>query len=238
MSTYTCGMLGLLRGKVSDLPMEQGAATYLNPYSYLRLRRFPGLLERMDRVYLDGAAMVLALRMVGVKVARRSMDLTSMAPDVLGRASLEGRSVAFVGSEPGVAEQAVERLQSVIGPLKVVRVRDGYFTGPEDWSREVQGLVELSPDVVLVGMGTPLQERFLADLTGAGWRGAGFTCGGFLHQTAPTESGHYYPRLFRRARWLYRMIDEPRLARRYLLQYPWFVVVFTIDALRERVALR
>lgn len=234
MDTYTRGMLGVLRGKVSDLPMGQGIATFVNPYSYLRLRRDQGLVARMDRVYVDGAAMVLALRAVGVRVSRRSMDLTSMAPDVLGQASRQGLSVALVGSEPGVAERAGALLEGEVGPLKLVRVRNGYFAGTDEWAREIERLAELSPDIVLVGMGAPLQEAFLVDLQEAGWLGAGFTCGGFLHQTASSSTGAYYPRMFRRARWLYRMLDEPRLVRRYFLQYPWFVLVFAWDAVRTR----
>lgn len=38
---------------------------------------------------------------------------------------------------------------------------------------------ELNPDLVVVGMGAPLQEKFLVDLVGLGWRGRGYTCGVF-----------------------------------------------------------
>lgn len=231
-------MLAVLREKVSDLPLGQGIAVFLNPYSYLRLRRSSELLQQVDRIYVDGAALVLALRCAGIRTERRSMDLTSMAPEVLERASRETETIALVGGEAGIAQQAGERLQAILGPLNFVRIRSGYFADGVERAQEIENLAQTGPDVVLAGMGSPLQERFLVDLQRAGWRGTGYTCGGFLHQTASSATGQYYPRAFRHARWLYRMLDEPKLVPRYLLLYPWFVAVFVHDVIKDRWAAR
>jgi N-acetylglucosaminyldiphosphoundecaprenol N-acetyl-beta-D-mannosaminyltransferase len=84
-------------------------------------------------------------------------------------------------------------------------------------------------------MGVPLQEEFLIDLRDTGWTGTGYTCGGFFHQSA--RKLEYYPRLFDKLqlRWLYRMIQEPRLAKRYLLDYPKFVFIFIWDYIQWRI---
>jgi N-acetylglucosaminyldiphosphoundecaprenol N-acetyl-beta-D-mannosaminyltransferase len=95
-------------------------------------------------------------------------------------------------------------------------------------------IVKLDPDFLVIGMGTPLQESFLSNIKSLGWGGVGFTCGGFIHQTA---SGlNYYPKWINKLnlRWLYRIWDEPRLLTRYLIQYPRFVVLFIYDLISAR----
>jgi len=72
-------------------------------------------------------------------------------------------------------------------------------------------------------MGSLVQESFLLALMGSGWRGLGFTCGGFLDQLS--NGFNYYPKLVNalNLRWAYRLAKDPRrLWRRYLLDYPVF----------------
>ena len=76
------------------------------------------------------------------------------------------------------------------------------------------------PNIVIAGMGSPLQEHFLISLRKKGWGGLGFTCGAFIKQTA--KNINYYPKVFDKFhfRWLYRLFDEPKLFGRYFFEYP------------------
>src|SRR5699024_11035171 len=96
--------------------------------------------------------------------------------------------------------------------LKVCGTRHGFFTNVQERNDVIAELAEKNPSIMVVGMGTPAQEKFLVDLKAAGWMGKGYTCGGFLHQTARGGT-QYYPEWMNRMnlRWLYRMIDEPKL---------------------------
>ncbi len=231
-------MITALRAKVTDAPITEGAATFLNPHSYLLLRPHADLLEHFDAVYLDGISMVVAVRrLLGIRVERRSFDLTSLAPGVFAEASRRGTTMAVVGGEPGVAEAAVDSFTALYGPLSVGHVRDGYFASRDERAATVRRLAELDPGLLIVGMGTPGQEELVSELRAEGWRGLAYTCGGFLHQTAGSRGDTYYPRFFDRSnlRWLYRIIDEPRLATRYFVRYPWFVMVFVWDVVRDRM---
>lgn len=66
-------------------------------------------------------------------------------------------------------------------------------------------------------MGILMQERFLLKVKEAGFKGIGFTCGGFIHQTAKNEID-YYPEWVNRmnVRFVYRMYKEPHTRKRYL----------------------
>jgi UDP-N-acetyl-D-mannosaminuronic acid transferase (WecB/TagA/CpsF family) len=59
-------------------------------------------------------------------------------------------------------------------------------------------------------MGAPRQEAFLVALADSGWKGVGFTCGGYFDHLG--EGFHYYPRLIDKfnLRWFYRIAREPR----------------------------
>jgi N-acetylglucosaminyldiphosphoundecaprenol N-acetyl-beta-D-mannosaminyltransferase len=87
---------------------------------------------------------------------------------------------------------------------------------------------------VIVGMGAVLQEKFLLTLRSLNWQGAGYTCGGFFHQTADTIT--YYPKIIDQLqlRWAYRIFKEPKLFLRYSIQYPKFIFILLFDTLSKR----
>jgi len=227
----------VLRAKATDAPLrDSGLGTFLNPHSYLLLRSRPDLLSEFDAIFLDGSSMVVAVRiLLGRRIRRRSLDMTSLAPELLAGVSERQQRLAVIGGAPGVAGKAIRSWQARVGPLQVVHESSGYFDSPEERRAVLEETVARDPDVVLVGMGAPLQEQLLVDLKALGWSGLGLTCGGFLHQSASAPRADYYPRFFdaTNLRWVYRMYDEPRLIPRYLFRYPWFVLVFAWDVLRS-----
>ena len=52
---------------------------------------------------------------------------------------------------------------------------------------EAEKIAGLQPDFLIAGMGVLTQETFLLKIREAGFQGIGFTCGGFIHQTAKTK---------------------------------------------------
>lgn len=229
--------LATLRARLaSDEPscvIEQGLVTFVNPYSYSRIRQYEHVLSSFDKVGIDGMSLVWLMRIcLGNSVQRVSFDMSSLAPLVFEKAAREGKAVYLIGDETEQISAARARLLTAFPKLNIVAARSGYFDDADDRSRAIQDIVALAPDIVVAGMGTPLQETFLADLWQAGWRGAGYTCGGFFHQAAGKL--HYYPAWVDRLnlRWAYRIWDEPRLARRYGLEYPLAAALFIADAVR------
>ena len=181
---------------------------------------------------------VTVRRLLGIRVERPNFDLTSLAPGVFAEASRRGTTMAVVEvASAGVEPKLLSIFAALYGPLSVGHVRDGYFASRDERAATVRRLAELDPGLLIVGMGTPGQEELVSELRAEGWRGLAYTCGGFLHQTAGSRGDTYYPRFFDRSnlRWLYRIIDEPRLATRYFVRYPWFVMVFVWDVVRDRM---
>jgi len=205
--------------------------TFVNPSSCAVATSRPGYADRLaafDAVLPDGSGLSLAVRLIHrIPAARISFDTTSLAPKLLGLAEQLGHTVALVGGEPGSADQAMQRLADAFPMLRLT----GAFHGYGDTELRTQQLVELDPDIVICGMGSDHQEKMLLALKSAGWTGCGFTCGGYLDQL--NDGMDYYPGWIDRLnlRWAYRLAKEPRrLWRRYLLDYPPFVMAVVLAA--------
>lgn len=216
--------------RLTDVVTKGELHTFVNLYSYSILRNQKELARSVDNILVDGQLMVIVLSMLGAaSVKRKSFDMTSLARDVFSSAVKTRDSVFFVGTEPSVIGTAVKNITDRFPGLKVSGFHHGYIDSQEDSSRVIADIVSKAPDIVVVGMGTPRQEQFLLSLRSAGWKGTGYTCGGFFHQTATNID--YYPIWADKLhlRWLYRIYDEPKLAKRYFLQYPLALFLITFD---------
>jgi exopolysaccharide biosynthesis WecB/TagA/CpsF family protein len=220
-------MLNKITNKSSKL------ITFLNPYSYLLARNNKKLFEKFD-IKIDGILLVKVLKLFGFKdIKRESFDMTSLAPIVFEDAIKENQSIYFIGTKPKVIDKAIDNIKASYPKLNIVGFRDGYIKN-EERNNVFENIKNLSPDIVVCGMGTPLQEQFLVDLQNDGWDGIGYTCGGFLHQTVGDIQ--YYPKWIDKynLRWVYRMYDEPVLFKRYFGEYPIFFFYFIIDYIKYK----
>ncbi|WP_305966790.1 WecB/TagA/CpsF family glycosyltransferase [Marinobacter salsuginis] len=213
-----------------SMPDEKKVSTFLNHYSYQLARKNIDAFAAVDHIYCDGILLCLFFRLLGFPVERKSFDMTSVAPEVFADAEARGLSLALIGGKPGVVEAARDQFLKSFPNLHVVFLHSGFFDGKAERDAVIDQVCKLSPSIVICGMGTPLQETFLSDLCAGGWNGAGYTCGGFFHQTA--QGGvDYYPAWMDRLnlRWLYRIYDEPKLISRYTVDVFGFLRCFFTD---------
>lgn len=191
--------------------------TFLNPVSYLSALDNKAMFTRFDGIFADGSILVAAINTVyGKHVTRRSFDMTSIAPELLSFAEANQKTVYVVASRQEQVEKAVKIFKERYANLCVCGYRNGYFTSEVEMDKEAKHIAALNPDFLIVGMGALMQERFLLKVKDAGYRGIGFTCGGFIHQTANNEID-YYPAWVDRMnlRFLYRMFKEKHTRKRY-----------------------
>lgn len=217
---------------INDLWSEgERVYSFLNPVSYLDALKHKELFNQMDGLFADGALMVLAIRMLyGVKVTRRSLDMTSLAPILLSYAVNNKKSVYIVASKQEEIDRAIVVILEAFKGINIIGYRNGYFSNEEESNREAKHIADLDPDFVLVGMKAISREKFLLMIKEAGFRGIGFSCGGFIHQTAHGKA-QYYPEWVNRMnlRFVYRMWKEPHTRMRYLRAGVLFPIIFLWD---------
>ena len=118
--------------------------------------------------------------------------------------------------------------------LEIAGVRHGYFDRSEN-EAVVEEINAAAPDILLVGLGMPLQERWLMENRQRLDVGVALTGGAvFDYVSGRVRRG---PRLLTRGglEWLARLLAEPRrLWRRYLVGNP----LFLLRVLRQRLETR
>ena len=205
--------------------------TFLNPVSYLTALDNKGLFTNMDGLFADGSLLVKAIKLVyGKNVKRRSFDMTSMAPELFKYASAKGCSIYIVASKQEQVEKAVKIFKERYPKVVFAGFRNGYFVSEAEMDEEAKHIAGLDPYFLIVGMGALMQEKFLIKVKEAGYKGIGFTCGGFIHQTSKDEID-YYPAWVDKTnlRFLYRMWKEPHTRKRYLMAGLLFPVRFIFE---------
>lgn len=183
-----------------------------------RLRR---ILQDASLVVADGIGVVWASRVSGKSLPERipGIDLADGVLDVCAR---EGWRVVFVGAEPGVAQAAAERLSKKYEGLRVVGVHHGYFNDEEGETVAKQvGAAEA--DVVLVAMGVPKQEIWIATYRTVLRAKLFIGIGGALDVFAGKVQRA--PVLWQKfgLEWAYRLMRQPRRARR-MTAIPRFIL--------------
>jgi len=205
--------------------------TFLNPVSYILARNNKEYYKKFDAIFPDGSVLILFIKLFyGKRVIRRSFDMTSIAPRLFEYACENNKSLYFIGSKLIDIEQAMLNLKKRYIALNIVSYRDGYFESDIKMKQEMHKILEMKPDFLIVGMGAERQEKFLLDIKEAGFKGIGFTCGGFLHQTS-NDRIFYYPQWVDRCnlRFLYRMFKEKHTRKRYIKAAFIFPVFFIYD---------
>lgn len=192
--------------------------TFLNPVSYLIALENKSLFEKFDGIFADGSVLVSAIRLLyGKQVTRRSFDMTSLAPQLLNYLVESRKTLYIVASGQEQVEYAVKIFKEQYPELRIAGFRNGYFSSDAEMNKEASHIVELNPDFLIVGMGALIQEKFLLKVKKMGYQGIGFTCGGFIHQTAKNRI-YYYPKWIDKMnlRFAYRMYKEKHTRTRYL----------------------
>lgn len=176
------------------------------------------ILDAASAVYCDGTGVRLAARLAGLRVPERVTG-ADWIHDLCRLAIREDLSLYFLGSEAGSAEGAARALSVRYPGLRVTGARPGFAVGQE----VVDDVNRTAPDILLVGMGTPTQEKWIAahrtelDVPVVWAVGALFD---FVSGKIPrgprwmTDHG---------LEWVCRLVVEPRkLWRRYLVGNPLF----------------
>jgi N-acetylglucosaminyldiphosphoundecaprenol N-acetyl-beta-D-mannosaminyltransferase len=188
-------------------------------YIYETLPDFKSFYQRADCVYIDGMPVVWMGKAAGLpfKSEHRITLLDSMEA-VMSEAAANGWSVFYLGGTEEILRAGLEKLTTQFPDLQITG-RNGYFDIERDSAAVVDQINILQPDMLFVGLGMPLQERWLATYYAQLQVPAVLTCGATLSYI--TEHS-YRPPPWASKLGLYglmRLLHEPkRLWRRYLME--------------------
>jgi len=196
---------------------------------------FREVINSADLVTPDGMPLVWTLRALGVRDQTRvyGPELTLW---LLEAAAQEEIPVGFYGSSPGTIQRLVDVLKKRFPSLNIAYSFSPPYrphTAEED-EAVVREINASGVRILLVGLGCPKQERWMAEHKGRVQAvmlgvGAAFDfIAGVKKQAPHWMQGHGLE-------WLYRLSQEPgRLWRRYLYTNPRFAALILLNLLSRK----
>ena len=199
-----------------------------------------GVLRQSDLNVADGASVAWLARLLGHRMPR--VAGADLVPLIAGAAADRGIPIFFLGGEGSAAEESARRLAADYPSLKIA----GWYEPPraalEDLpSAEIVKLIRDSgAAIVLVGLGHPKQERWIAQNRAELGSSVAIGVGGCFDFI--TDRRRRAPRWVQKSglEWLYRLSQEPRrLSGRYAKDAAWLLfLVARVLRSRRRVLQR
>ena len=189
-------------------------------------------------VVADGWPVVTASRMLGRPLPKRVAG-SDLVPALLAAGKGEGNSVFLLGAMPGVANIAATRIQRDWPGIRIA----GTCSPPVGFEKDsaacqeiLQQIAAASPDLLIVGLGCPKQELWLARFANELKCKVAIAAGATIDFLAGKQVRA--PRWMQQSNleWMYRMLRDPRrLANRYWTDAVSFPAIFIRELTSRRV---
>ena len=189
------------------------------------------LFLKADLIHADGTPLVKASRFLARQPLPERVATTDLVHNAARLAQQEGATFFFLGATQEGIERAAENMTRLYPKLRIAGYRNGYVK-PEEEAEVIAEINAVKPDILWIGMGVPLEQRFVArnldKLTGVG---VIKTSGGLFDFLSGKNARA--PQWMQDAglEWAYRIYQEPgRLFWRYLTTNPhalWLLLTRT-----------
>ena len=177
------------------------------------------LLNDAALVLPDGAGVVLGSKILGTPLKEKVAGV-EFADHLMDGMAEKGKKLYLLGSKPGIAEQAAEKMLEKHPKLQICGMADGYF---KDENEVVAKVNEAGADVLFVCLGAPKQEKFMQahkdELNVKMMCGLG----GSLDSFAGTVKRAPRWMIDLSLEWLYRLLKEPKRIGR-MMRLPKFIL--------------
>lgn len=172
---------------------------------------FARLISGASLILADGIGIIYAGKILGTPLKEKVTGV-GFATNLLSILEREGLGLYLLGSKPGVAQLAGEKMVELHPNLQIVGVADGYF---KDEAAVVAKIQEAKPAALFVCLGSPKQEQFMANHMEALGVPLMVGLGGTLDAFAGTvkRAPVWVQKIG--MEWLYRMIKEPKRFKRF-----------------------
>ena len=177
------------------------------------------LLNSASVLLPDGEGVLLTSRLMKTPIKNKVAGI-DFGESLVALAEKEGKSVFLLGAKEGVAKNAAKNLINRFPNLKICGIHSGYFSSEEEVDI-IAKIKRANPDILIVCMGFPRQERFVVKHKSELESIKVVAClGGALDVWSGRKKRA--PKFIRNARleWLWRTAIEPKRALRLAKSLP------------------
>lgn len=184
--------------------------------------RLKHMINSADWVFADGSGVRLAAKYKGIAL-QDNVNGTDMLPLLCQAAVKANKSIYLMGAQADVARTAANNLQKQFPGLRIAGTQHGYFKA-EQTDQVINRINSSNADILLVGMGSPVQEQWLHHNADKLNCSAALAVGGlfdFFSGRIPRA-----PIWMRELgmEWIWRLLQEPKAKfHRYVIGNPLFL---------------
>ena len=142
---------------------------HCNLHGLVLLHRDPGMrrfYSSADYIHIDGMPLIWWAKMLGYQVTRNHrVTYLDWFDSLMTLAAARSWKIFYLGSKPGVAARGAEILEQRYKGVTIAH-HHGYFDtsrGSRANEEILRTIRDFGSDVLMVGMGQPLQERWIVD---------------------------------------------------------------------------
>ena len=118
------------------------------------------ILNSAELVVADGAGTVWAAHHLGYEMPERVAGF-DLVQELMKISPTHDYKIFLFGAAPSIADKAKLKAEQLYPGIKIVGVRNGFFTAADE-PEIIAQIKKSSPDILLVALGVPKQEKFLA----------------------------------------------------------------------------
>jgi N-acetylglucosaminyldiphosphoundecaprenol N-acetyl-beta-D-mannosaminyltransferase len=196
--------------------------------------QYRAVLNSGDFVFGDGTGVRWGAKLQGIRVADNLIG-TDFTPVLLQSTADRGYSYFMLGGNERTIAAAAQYAQNMFPGWTLGGYHHGYLDTPEMTSAVIEKINAAKPDVLLVGMGNPLQERWIYQYKDRIRVPVCMGIGGLFDYWAGNVSRA--PQWLRSLghEWIWRLYQQPRdKMYRYLVGNPLFLARIIRDHLSMR----
>ncbi len=168
-------------------------------------------IDKCASIVPDGIAVVKASRMVGNNVLERitGVDISEKLFEYCDELN---KSLYLFGAKEEVIKSLVNVINEKYSNIKLLGATDGYV---ENKDKVMNEIIKLKPDVVMVALGVPYQEKLIFKYLDKFDKGIFIGVGGTFDVLSGTKKRA--PKIFIKLNleWLYRIVSEPNRLKRF-----------------------
>ncbi|MCF2950425.1 WecB/TagA/CpsF family glycosyltransferase [Paraglaciecola aquimarina] len=179
-------------------------------------------INSADRCFADGSGLRLAAKKIGINI-KENVNGTDMLPHLCKAAVHEGLSIYLLGGSEDVALKTANNLRNQFPGLRIAGAHHGYFPQHKT-SHITEAINKSNADILLLAMGSPVQEEWLNKQASLLKCRTALAVGGlfdFYSGKIPRA-----PMWMRELglEWIWRLMQEPRTKfNRYVIGNPLFL---------------
>lgn len=180
-------------------------------------------LNSADHVFGDGTGVRWAVRLGGARL-RDNVNGTDLTPEMFRALAGRGYRYFLLGADRDTIRRAARHARETFSGWTPAGFHHGYLDDPQLSAELVRRINRARPDVLMVGMGNPIQERWIRRHRHQLRVPVCIAVGGlFAYWAGDLKRA---PRWLRRLgwEWLGILLQQPGKARRYLLGNPLFLL--------------